>query len=101
MIDKNDVELMWSEEFDEHDNTMWVLPSPYTDECGSPLYYFRIKQSYRNNEVEYVEHSDGELIDRYPRIWGKLKHAMNEIVEDYLDIVKTSKEDYDSTTGIQ
>ena len=83
--------LDWTtDEVDDRGNTIWEAPSPYTDECGSPEYYFRIKQRPQDDKHEFVEASDYEvnLCPEDPRCWPTLAEAQAAMAQDYADIVR-------------
>jgi len=55
--------LEWAEEYDENDNTIYSAPGVYTDECGSPEFYYRIRPVLEDNQIKYTtEGTDFELI---------------------------------------
>ena len=84
--------LEWDEEFDDEDNTIWTTPSPYTDECGSPEFYFKIKQRLCSDAIEYYNASDFELMTRNNDLtWDNLEDAQEFFVDEYNSILADCK----------
>lgn len=57
--------LIWEEELDDDDNTLYSAVTLYHDE-GSPFYY-RVEPVMQGNKILWsVDKSDGELLDEIP-----------------------------------
>lgn len=65
------VELNWFASFDDHDNTMWEANSLFHND-GDPI-RFRLKQALRDNNIWWVDASDGEI--RTDEEWPSLEEA--------------------------
>lgn len=78
----------WIEEFDEFDNSIWILKSPYEEG-----FKFRLKQRLFNNELEWVESHDAQLrgIER-PSSWLDLSEAKSEIERCWENIWKDNSD---------
>lgn len=54
--------LEWTEDFDDHDNTIFEAAGPYQEEDGT-VFYYRIVPVLRDNRIQFSTHtSDHELI---------------------------------------
>lgn len=54
--------LEWTEQFDDHDNTILEATGPYQEEDGT-VFYYRIVPVLRDNRIQFSTHmSDDELI---------------------------------------
>uniref|UniRef100_I2Q072 Uncharacterized protein n=1 Tax=Desulfovibrio sp. U5L TaxID=596152 RepID=I2Q072_9BACT len=69
--------LEWSESHDERDNTVNEAPGVYTDECGNPQFYYRIKPILENDEIKFsTEGADEELLPKNRQaVFGSLGGA--------------------------
>lgn len=68
--------LIWSQDWDDNDNTMWEAPSFYSSLC------WRLKQELRDDKVWWVDASDEELrgfAEDAP--WLVLAEAQQSMVE--------------------
>jgi len=74
----------WFEDFDECDNSIWTLTSPYEEG-----FTFRLKQRLFNNKIEWVEAHDSELcgVNR-PEFWPDLSEAKAAIEQCYENILQ-------------
>lgn len=90
----------WMEQRDRHSNTLWVGAAPYTDEGGSPEFYWKIKRKLRGDKIVYVLRSDFELLaegDRgrefkTPKAAQKYcQEQHNQIIEEILKERKEGK----------
>ncbi|EHJ49564.1 hypothetical protein DFW101_3568 [Solidesulfovibrio carbinoliphilus subsp. oakridgensis] len=60
--------LEWTEEYDDHDNTIYAAPGIYTDECGSPQFYYRIKPILEEDQIKFsTGGTDEELLPKNRR----------------------------------
>ena len=55
--------LVWTETWDDDDNSIWEANGPYGDEEGGCLGSWRLVQRLRNNHVAWFEDHDPELLD--------------------------------------
>ena len=77
--------LAWSSEDDANGNTTWTAPSPLTDE-GAP-FLWRLKPTLYNNQVEWWEYHDLELMDaENPRSWPTIGCAKAGIEDLHAEI---------------
>jgi hypothetical protein len=78
---------VWTETFDDDDNSIWEATSPYHYD-GSP-FYWRLKQRLCNNNIEWYEAHDLELMstDGEIRTWETGIEAMDAISQDHRDII--------------
>lgn len=78
---------VWTESFDDDDNSIWEAPSPYHYD-GSP-FYWRLKQRLFDNRHEWYEAHDLELMptDGEVRTWATGTEAMDAIAQDHRDII--------------
>ena len=84
--------LNWKKEYDENHNTVYVLDSPYSDECGCGIFRYKISPIYKFDNVIFYESSDKELLnDLFRRSWETLEDAKNALEKDYKDILKHCK----------
>lgn len=69
----------WREQFDEFDNSVFVLIGTATNGFS-----FRLKQRLFNNSIEWCEDHDPELRgDGWPAYWADLAEAKAEIEKRY------------------
>jgi hypothetical protein len=68
-------EYNWIEEFDDNDNSIWVLTSPYEEG-----FKFRLKQRLVNNAIEWREDHDPELIN-----WAPFGHSQLEDAKEWIE----------------
>ena len=95
MIDK----LIWHEEYDENDNTIWEAAAPYADECGSP-FYFRIKQKLEDNKRIFYDASDEDIRGDYRRDWESIDEAKTDLEKDNESIIKSIRYEAEQPTEI-
>lgn len=76
---------MWTEAFDEHENSVWELLAPYEDVQA----YFRIRQRLRGNRVEYYDDSNTECTGDDEEWWYSLEHAKVSLEGAYDNILHT------------
>ena len=72
----------WSESIDENNNTVWILQSPYEEGFN-----FRLKQRLYNDEIEWFEAHDAELMGGKPDWWLDLSEAKAAIEQCYRNIL--------------
>jgi len=74
----------WFECFDEYENSIWTLTSPYEEG-----FTFRLKQRLFNNKIEWVENHDAELRGaEWPEFWSDLSEAKATIERCYENILQ-------------
>lgn len=93
MVAVNGSKPSWSETFDFDDNSMWEAASPYTDDGGSPEFYWRLKQRLVKDKIEWYDASDADLVadPESPRTWETLEAAKADIAKDHADIIAEYK----------
>ena len=76
--------LVWTETWDDDDNSIWEANGPFGDEEGGCLGSWRIRQLLRMNHILWVEDHDAELRDEYTsqQSWSSLEMAKKDI-ENY------------------
>jgi hypothetical protein len=81
--------MIWTETFDFDGNSMLEAASPYTDSEGSTEFYWRLKQRFVKNRIEWYEDSDAELIPdpESPRSWLSLEVAKTQIANEEAEII--------------
>lgn len=75
----------WTENTDEHNNTVWELLAPYEDVEA----YFRIRQRLSGNKIEYYDDSTPEYFDNGGEWWLDIEHAKASLEECYDRILHT------------
>ena len=89
--------LNWEEYYDDWGNTYWEAPGIYTDELGSPDFYYRIRQRLEDNKIYYYEDSSPELWLE-PRshlrdVWGNVEDAKYDMYRDNTQNIKAIYDD--------
>lgn len=84
--------IKWIKNWDDYGNTMWELPCS----GAGAEYFFRIKQSYEDDGILYLDMSDHEVRD-YCGIgcWKSLDDAKEYLYNKYLRLARMHDKDYD------
>ncbi len=79
-------DVVWEEEFDDDDNSIWTAPSPFHDEGVSFLW--RLKQRLRENRIEwYAAHDEEPGGDCEGVSWLSLDEAKAATAVDHAGIL--------------
>lgn len=79
--------LEWTEECDGNDNTIYEAPGVYTDECGGPQFYYRIKPLLLMDQIVFTtEGTDEELLSQIEqRSFGSVEAAKAYCEENHAE----------------
>ncbi len=90
MANTNDLTLVWEEDFDHLDNSIFKALSLYSSETGedaTPDIYWRIKQEIIDNKIVWIEAHDGELMgDTEQEYWSTLEEAKESIQQAHVNL---------------
>lgn len=80
-------DIAWREEFDEHDNSIWEGPSPYTPHEDDPPFVWRLQLRLVGNNPQWYAIHDHELGGETGDTWETIEEAKAACYEAHNRII--------------